>query len=84
MCIRDRGNPLIIVDDEADAASLNTKVNQRKISKINSELDGIRKTTSCSIFLQVTGTPQSILLQAERGGFRPQHCLLYTSELLLK
>jgi hypothetical protein len=68
-----KGNPLIIVDDEADAASLNTKVNQRKISKINSELDGIRKTSSCSIFLQVTGTPQSILLQAERGGFRPQH-----------
>ena len=48
-----KGNPLIIVDDEADAASLNTKVNQRKISKINSELDGIRKTSSCSIFYKL-------------------------------
>lgn len=68
-----KGNPLVILDDEADAASLNTKVNQKQISKINFELDGIRKTSSSSIFLQVTGTPQSILLQTEQGGFRPQY-----------
>lgn len=67
------GNPLVIIDDEADAASLNTKVNQKLVSKINSELDGIRKTSSSSIFLQVTGTPQSILLQAEKSGFRPHY-----------
>lgn len=65
------GNPLFIVDDEADAASLNTKINQNKKSTINKHLEDIRQVSSCSIYLQVTGTPQSIFLQTIRSGWHP-------------
>lgn len=65
------GNPLFIVDDEADAASLNTLVNRKKQSTINKTLDEIKKTTSSSIYMQVTGTPQAILLQTIQSGWKP-------------
>lgn len=65
------GNPLFIVDDEADAASLNTLVNKNKQSTINKNLDEIKKTTSSSIYMEVTGTPQSILLQTAKSGWKP-------------
>lgn len=65
------GNPLFIVDDEADAASLNTLVNKNKRSTINTCLDDIKRTASSSIYLEVTGTPQAILLQTERSGWKP-------------
>ena len=42
------GNPLFIVDDEADAASLNTMVNKNKQSTINKNLEAIKKT-SCRL-----------------------------------
>lgn len=66
------GNPLFIVDDEADAASLNTKVNQGLKSTINKKLEEIKQTSSSSIYLQVTGTPQAILLQTIASGWKPQ------------
>jgi hypothetical protein len=65
------GNPLFIVDDEGDAASLNTQVNRNRQSTINRCLDEIKRTTSSSIYLQVTGTPQSILLQSKKSGWKP-------------
>ena len=65
------GNPLFIVDDEADAASLNTQVNRNKQSTINKNLEAIKKTTSSSIYMQVTGTPQSVLLQTIKSGWKP-------------
>lgn len=65
------GNPLFIVDDEADAASLNTKVNKNAQSTINKNLDDIKKTTTSSIYMEVTGTPQSILLQTIKSGWKP-------------
>ena len=65
------GNPLFVVDDEADAASLNTKVNKNQQSKINRCLEDIRLTTSSSIYLEVTGTPQSILLQSKKSMWKP-------------
>ena len=49
-----RGNPLFIVDDEADAASLNTLVNRNGKSSINRYLEEIKGRASCSIYLQVT------------------------------
>lgn len=66
------GNPLFILDDEADSASLNTKVNQNKQSTINNNLEAIKKTTSSSIYLEVTGTPQSIFLQTKKSGWKPK------------
>lgn len=65
------GNPLFIVDDEADAASLNTLVNKNKRSTINKVLEEIKNTTSSSIYMQVTGTPQAILLQSVQSGWKP-------------
>lgn len=65
------GNPLFIVDDEGDAASLNTMVNKNKKSTINKNIDEIKRTTGSSIYMQVTGTPQSILLQTNESGWKP-------------
>lgn len=66
-----KGNSLFIVDDEADAASPNTLVNKNRVSTINSRLTNIRNSSIGSIYLQVTGTPQSLLLQASNSNFRP-------------
>ena len=66
-----RGNPLFIVDDEADAASLNTLVNKDRQSSINKYLDIIKNGASSSIYLQVTGTPQAIFLQTVESGWHP-------------
>lgn len=66
-----KGNPLFIIDDEADAASLNTLVNKNRKSSINKYLDEIKNDASSSIYLQVTGTPQSILLQTKESGWHP-------------
>lgn len=67
-----RGNPLFIVDDEADAASLNTLVNKGQQSSINKYLDSIKACASSSLYLQVTGTPQAILLQSMASGWHPR------------
>ena len=66
-----KGNPLFIIDDEADAASLNTLVNRGRQSSINKYLDSIKNEASSSIYLQVTGTPQAILLQTLASGWHP-------------
>ena len=66
-----KGNPLFIVDDEADAASLNTLINKGRKSSINAYLDSIKSGASSSIYLQVTGTPQAILLQTLNSGWHP-------------
>lgn len=65
------GNPLFILDDEADASSLNTKVNQQQQSTINFCLEEIRNTALCSIYLQVTATPQAVLLQTVESKWQP-------------
>ena len=66
-----RGNPLFIVDDEADAASLNTLINKNRKSSINKYLSEIQNDASSSMYLQVTGTPQAILLQTKESGWHP-------------
>lgn len=66
-----KGNPLFIIDDEADAASLNTLVNRDRQSSINKYLDIIKNGASSSLYLQVTGTPQAIFLQTLASGWHP-------------
>lgn len=66
-----RGNPLFIIDDEADASSLNTLINRDRQSSINKYLDSIKNGASSSLYLQVTGTPQALLLQTLKSGWRP-------------
>ena len=66
-----KGNPLFLIDDEADAASLNTLVNKDRKSSINKYLETIKNSTSSSLYLQVTGTPQAIFLQTIASGWHP-------------
>ncbi len=63
--------PIVIFDDEADAASLNTLVNKKRISTINNHLASIKALASSSIYFQVTATPQAILLQSAISGWKP-------------
>ncbi|AKF27183.1 hypothetical protein YH66_06240 [[Brevibacterium] flavum] len=71
------GKPLLIIDDEADAASLNAKVNQGQQTAINKVLEEIRNFAPSCIYLQVTGTPQANLLQAKLDGWRPDSILSF-------
>lgn len=68
LCI---GNPVFMVDDEADSASLNTRVNAGTKSAVNERIDSIRRLTTSSIYLQVTGTPQALILQTNESGWKP-------------
>lgn len=63
--------PIVVFDDEADAASLNTLVNKKKVSTINNHLASIKALSSSSIYFQVTATPQANLLQSAISGWRP-------------
>ena len=51
--------PVFIIDDEADAASLNTKINLEDQSAINRHLENLKKIGNSSIYLQVTANPAS-------------------------
>lgn len=69
------GRPIFIIDDEADATSLNTKVNKKEIeekSTINQLLEDIKQLCTSSFYLQVTATPQPLLLQSLDSGWKPK------------
>ncbi|MBK7942558.1 MAG: alpha-1,4 polygalactosaminidase [Flavobacteriales bacterium] len=57
-----RGLPALIIDDEADQASLNTKVNDDDESVTYARIRGLRNLFACHTFLQYTATPQANLL----------------------
>ena len=56
------GVPALIVDDEADQASLNMKVNQGNESTIYTCIRRLRDAIPCHTLLQYTATPQAVLL----------------------
>lgn len=62
-----------IIDDEADAASLDTNQSKKnaKKSKINELLSDIKSSTIQCFFIQLTATPQSILLQYNSSSWKP-------------
>ena len=68
------GRPIFIIDDEADATSLNTKTNSPDLDKstINQLLEDIKKLCTSSFYLQVTATPQPIFLQSLDTGWKPE------------
>ena len=68
---RVRTSPLFIIDDEGDAAALNTKVNKDEESTIYSLISELRDLGTSSIYLQVTATPQALFLQAEQENLKP-------------
>lgn len=57
-----RGSPVLIIDDEADQASMNTKVQQGNISTTYRCITDIRAVVPHHTFLQYTATPQAPLL----------------------
>lgn len=69
-----KGYPLVIVDDEADAASLNTNADKhnKDASTINKLLNDIKNSCCQSLFIQLTATPQSLLLQHEASDWQPE------------
>ena len=69
--------PLIVFDDEADAASLNTQINNNSISTINRHLIAIKKLSSFCAYIQTTATPQAILLQSHFSGWRPDFIVFF-------
>jgi hypothetical protein len=64
--------PLFILDDEADNASQNTKVNQKELSKTYDLVQTMCLRGTSSVYLQVTATPQALLLQSFGSGTRPE------------
>lgn len=63
----------LIIDDEADQASLNTNINTDEPSSgVNRKILELRNSLSAHSFLQTTATPQSLFLQDEQNPFKPE------------
>ncbi|MEK7643274.1 MAG: Z1 domain-containing protein [Patescibacteria group bacterium] len=67
-----KDEPLFLLDDEADASSLNTKVNQNDQSTINMLLEKISEQAPSCMYLHVTATPQSLVLQVSQSNWKPE------------
>jgi hypothetical protein len=75
---RVRGLTCLIIDDEADQASLNTKTRKQDGSRspINECILQLRQFFDKNTYLQVTATPQSLFLQTPTHAFRPKFTVL--------
>jgi hypothetical protein len=73
-----RGLACLIIDDEADQASLNTKArkNDGTKSKINEQIEELRGFFHKNTYLQVTATPGALFLQDGKHAFRPKFTVL--------
>lgn len=72
------GLSCLIIDDEADQASLNTRERRSDgtQSAINEHIASIRAFFAKNTYLQVTATPQALFLQTPEHDFRPQFTVL--------
>ncbi len=75
---RVRGLTCLIMDDEADQASLNTRASRADGSRsaINDRISELRGFFDKNTYLQVTATPQALFLQPPRHEFRPRFTVL--------
>ncbi len=75
---RVRGLSCLIIDDEADQASLNTQASRDDgtRSRINDSIGGLRSFFEKNTYLQVTATPQALFLQTPGHDFRPKFTVL--------
>lgn len=75
---RAKGLSAMIIDDEADQASLNTYTSKRgeQVSKINEVITHFREFFGVNTYLQVTATPQALFLQRPDGFYRPTFTVL--------
>lgn len=73
-----RGLSCLLIDDEADQASLNTRASRAdgSVSGINSLIIELRSFFDKNTYLQVTATPQALFLQTPDHPFRPKFTLL--------
>ncbi|MEO8360408.1 MAG: Z1 domain-containing protein [Vicinamibacteria bacterium] len=73
-----KGLSCLIIDDEADQASLNTKAakDDGTVSPINEQIAKFRTFFDKNTYLQVTATPQALFLQAPNHEFRPKFTVL--------
>ena len=75
---RVRGLSCLIIDDEADQASLNTRAScdDGTRSAINDRITELRRFFEKNTYLQVTATPQALFLQTAEHDFRPNFTVL--------
>ena len=75
---RVKGLTSLIIDDEADQASLNTRANRDDgtLSTINDRITQLRQFFDKNTYLQVTATPQALFLQNPEHSFRPKFTVL--------
>jgi len=73
-----RGISALLIDDEADQASLNTKTSKGndQVSRINEVISGFRNFFRVNTYLQVTATPQALFLQNPEHRYRPAFTVL--------
>lgn len=73
-----RGLTCLIIDDEADQASLNTRERRADGSRsaINDRIVELRSFFEKTTYLQVTATPQALFLQTPSHEFRPKFTVL--------
>ena len=73
-----RGLACLIIDDEADQASLNTRArkNDGSQSRINEQIEQLRGFFHKNTYLQVTATPGALFLQDGKHAFRPKFTVL--------
>lgn len=67
-----QNTPVLIIDDEADQASLNTQANDDDFSTTYSKLIELRDIVPLHTFLQYTATPQAPLLITIIDSFSPE------------
>lgn len=70
----------LIIDDEADQASLNTFTSKGgdEISRINEVITKLRSFFRVNTYLQATATPQALFLQRPDHEYRPSFTVLST------
>jgi hypothetical protein len=73
-----KGLTSLIIDDEADQASLNTQARKADGSRstINDRIGDLRSFFQKNTYLQVTATPQALFLQTPGHDFRPKFTVL--------
>ncbi len=73
-----KGLSCLIIDDEADQASLNTRAlkDDGTRSAINDRIVELRSFFAKNTYLQVTATPQALFLQTPGHDFRPKFTVL--------
>ncbi|MEH1922219.1 Z1 domain-containing protein [Nostoc sp.] len=73
-----QNEPVIIIDDEADQASLDTNINvqNKPTSAVNTAIVDLRNYLNSHTYLQTTATPQALLLQDSQSAFRPDFVVI--------